>query len=1345
VGVECHVPVRVRVLGVPDEEALEQLSRQVAARVSAQLRRAARALATAPDAALGRDAREPYDPSRDLGDGYAVAAYDGHGRPNAVPVRSKRGWKVLRAVNFRAKVGSFFDLIEAVRGEELPARVLYDDQPLQERWVSLWWVQVERTMPLTELETSLNVRASELAKVGPRQILADMVSPFDSAWERLDAMDDSAQVSGSIPRPGPHNARRVEGMGQDAVVSHGAWVLFASMVLPGIAVEDVLEITGLVTVPTSMPEAGFLVEHELFRHRWGMEWERFAEEFHTEGVPVLAIGARVKRRTLAQAVYYLATVALDERRAPAVAPAVLPAERDAVLHSEAIFVLTPETIAKLPPALARHAATIAVAPAPSGAVAAPGAWLEPGWPVLFTQLEVPLGADRIAAAMMGPRARQIAAALRVLLTQDRGERLWVFKAWALLDDANAGGPPATRPAGGTLVEHVLGELERTGELVALVDAIDATAYFGLRARLLEISLPTRFGDHPRIARLHADLAHAREVTMRNVYLPGDAGGTVLIRRDPTWRWSAGGVLGDTSSLYIVERKMKTVKEAKAAAFKAALLKNRIAVTADIAGGKLARDLDDEAFAREVLARTLSEVPIDKDDVEDVTVQRSIQLLGVTRRDLGGLPSYDLRMAFVERIGKAAWTTVGQEFTEVSGEFEARLTYWELGRAGEFYQTFGLVVAVVGLVAIAWEAGLIAILVEAAGGATAVAISIGVAELIYLIRVATGHAELSLRGFLVAALEGYLMALGFRFGALGGKFVAATIGKATLRRLIAGWVAERLVAGVVGGAVSAGLEKFAHDVVAIATGEGGWSGIGDYVKAMAFGAAVGVVAEFTLTPALHAMLSGGRTALESAAGLAKLVKAEGWSAIRFSAGITEALANLRASLTTLAGDAAAKGFATALAERLGAVLNELSSSAIARRVLELSGARFDHAATEGLQRFLRAADASANPARAFELAGVFSAHPTETVHFLQALSTMEADAAQHLVSGTFGSPQELAAFLGRIGRYEPAQQRAVVTLLGQLGIVAADPVATRTSQEVMQQQFARSLRVQAAGAATEAANLRAQAAALRAEGEAARRTGKAGRAATKDTQAEALEARAAATESLGAQTRAQADQVAAGGPGPKPGDVVPVDAEVDAALDALENGVSRDGGPQAWVRLPIRAATPGSPVLERVVRPLFRSRSGHRVVFRVEGGSGAAQSRSFVRIDPASGAVRLATGGRALNLNFGVFERAVEFLLQNRAGARLKVFEVEEGWFQSLRGVSTPEQGKAAALLTPGPGGTQVPLHAPGQAPGISDVTGLPRIVDTRYGIDQLQVPAELVGELQEFVVKNSGRVLEFVP
>ncbi len=1360
-ALSCHVPIRVRVVGVPDEEALGLLSRRVAAQVRARLAAARRELPAAPAAERHREVHERYDPDRDAEAGYELPSYDG-GAPTQVPIRTRRSWIVLRAVDFRTTVGDFLDAVERVRAEELPARVLYDERAGEERWVELWWVQVNVTTQLSDVEVVLNQRARELARLGPRQILTDLISPFDNAWEELVHLDRTGVVRTRIPMPGTRNARRVQGNGPDAVISHGGWLIYAFMALPGVAIEDVLDVGTLTQVRIPMDDAGFLVDKPAFAHQWSLDWDRFAEEFATEEVLVWLLGARVKKRLLAQAAYYLIGIAAEEQRlgaagtsgaaltGPAGGPAVgrqpgtapagsAPAQE--ALIGEGIFVLTPEFLGAAPASITRHARTLADPPAPAGVRAARDVPLMPSWPVLFIHLDIPLDQDRIAAAKQGPTARRIAAAMRELLAAGASRGDWVWKMWGLLDEANAGGPPEQRPPGGTLAEHVLADLERTGDFTRLYDSVDETRYFGLRAWLLALSLPTKYGDHPRVQRLHDELAAARAATFRNDYLPDEA---ILLDRRPSRRWAVGGVLGDLASLYVISRDIKRVKDEKLKALKTALVKHRVAVLGEIATGKLPREMDDEEFARESLARALTEVPIGKDDIEEVTIERSMKLLGVRRRDINGLPSYDLRLAFVERVKGGTWAQAGNEFLEQNGDFEARLIAWELGKVGEFYETFGLAVTVVALVLVAWEIGLIGVLVDAAGGGLAVAISITVSELIWLLRVAFGDEKFTLRGFLMAALDGYLMALGFRLGGILGEGLATRIGTATVRRVIAGWIAERLVAGVVGGAVSAGLERFAHDVLAVATGEGSWSGIGDYVNSMAFGAVVGVVAEFTIQPALKVLLAGGRTALESSAELVAKIRAEGWSSVQFSAGVTEALANMRASLTTLAGDAAAKGFATALAERLEVAIRELGSSAIATRVLELSGAKFTREATEGLQRFLKAADAARSPARAHELARIFSEHPQETIYFFEALSTMESDAARHLVAGTFGRPQELAAFLGRIGRYEPAAQRAVVKLLGELGIVVADPIAALTPQEVLQRQLALSLRLQAEGDAAEVARLRGLATRARAAADVADAAGNPKRAAAKRAAATRFADEADVVEARGTQARKAAVDIEAGG-GPAPADVIPTDAEVDAALTALESGTSATGGPQAWVRLPLRAVRGNAPVLERLVRPLFRSRTGNRVVFRTEGGVGASASRSYVNVD-AAGKVRLNTGGKALNLNFGVFERAVEFLLENRAGARLKVFEVEEGWFEALRGVSTPEQGRAARLVVTDPAtGAETPLDPSGEAPGISDVTGLPRIVDTRYGLDQLQVPATLVPELQDFIVPGTGRVLEFTP
>jgi len=208
-------------------------------------------------------------------------------------------------------------------------------------------------------------------------------------------------------------------------------------------------------------------------------------------------------------------------------------------------------------------------------------------------------------------------------------------------------------------------------------------------------------------------------------------------------------------------------------------------------------------------------------------------------------------------------------------------------------------------------------------------------------------------------------------------------------------------------------------------------------------------------------------------------------------------------------------------------------------------------------------------------------------------------------------------------------------------------------------------------------------------------------------------------------------------------VVPTSEEVERAIDALESGTSPDGGPQAWVRIPAEDAALANPeALDRLTRSLFRSRSGNRVVFRVQGGTGTEASQEYVHIGGHDGSVRIGTGGNALNLNFGVYERAVEFLLKHRPGGRLVVFEVEEGWFSALRGIATPERGEGARLIVTDP---EAGTAQRAVAPGIKAVPDAPRLVDVRAAVDQLQIPASLLHQLQEFIVPGSGRELEFTP
>ena len=152
-----------------------------------------------------------------------------------------------------------------------------------------------------------------------------------------------------------------------------------------------------------------------------------------------------------------------------------------------------------------------------------------------------------------------------------------------------------------------------------------------------------------------------------------------------------------------------------------------------------------------------------------------------------------------------------------------------------------------------------------------------------------------------------------------------------------------------------------------------------------------------------------------------------------------------------------------------------------------------------------------------------------------------------------------------------------------------------------------------------------------------------------------------------------------------------------------------------VRIPLSTVERNPAFLPRLVRGLMRSRSGHRVVFRVDGGG----SRGLIRFDPATRNVTL-TPGETLHLNFGSPERALEFIRENRGhGSRLVVFEMDEQWVRSFRSGAIPEHGTTAIRRTQ-------------------------RSVDVRDAEDQLQIPGSLIDEVQQFIIPGTAREFEII-
>lgn len=150
-----------------------------------------------------------------------------------------------------------------------------------------------------------------------------------------------------------------------------------------------------------------------------------------------------------------------------------------------------------------------------------------------------------------------------------------------------------------------------------------------------------------------------------------------------------------------------------------------------------------------------------------------------------------------------------------------------------------------------------------------------------------------------------------------------------------------------------------------------------------------------------------------------------------------------------------------------------------------------------------------------------------------------------------------------------------------------------------------------------------------------------------------------------------------------------------------------------LRIPLARAERDPRLLPRLLRPLLQSRTGNRVVFRAEGGAG----RQLVQVGEG-GSVTL-TRGTTIYLNFGSYERAVEFLKKGRG--RIVAFEVDEAWVQSARSAAIPEHGTGTLR------GRQ------------------PRLVDIRFAEDQMEIPSSLIDELQQFIIPGSGRMVEVTP
>ncbi|RSS58832.1 hypothetical protein [Streptomyces sp. WAC01280] len=894
--IHIRVPVRITLVGEPGPETLDALRRQLTTAVAARLARAERMLPGYGTGRAGDAAGEPFDAGRAGHGGYAVPSYDAEGRPARIPVRGKaatKPWTVVRTVRTRMAADRFLAYVGGVLGHPLPLAVLYEAQAGVEFPLEVWLVRVDAPALPEELGEALVGRAiAGTARPGGRPGTPARTEPAwvmtgsSAALRALHALEPGGPVAASIP------------------ALQSGHVLFAFMPLPRIDITDVAAPGPGLTFTVPVREAGFCVDPGLFAQATGVPWERYVEEFGDEPVPVWIRSAVIRTtsgpaRTADGGVREDVVFLLLDRR-----PGGGTRQRDPAAR---LFVQEGVAFPGLPESVRRQAE-----------------WPdEPGTRVLYARADLDLAPDRLGAAIYRPVARHL---VRFLLTRLRAGEDAGHTMDAVLDEVGA---PHERGRLGSLFTYVLAELEREHAWDEVFDAVDATGRFALRARLLQHCAVTPYARHARVQRLRAALAAERAATSAHAYVPGGKGqGAILLDHQEGKRVTAGEVLAKGDGIYSRQVPGLRPRPGKAEALREHLLKERHRLAEEILTGRDTEVYDAKTFSVTALARATKAAGLTEDDFEKVDVTYTIRLLDVIPGERDGLPSRDIRFEIVSRTAGSGedWQRSAGPIVEHFGEFETRLVEWGMLRSGEALQVVNLIVVGAGAIVVGWSVGIVGILIQLGGGVGPIVTSIALSEAIYLLKVVLGSEHASLEGFALAAVEGYLGAVGFRFGSgLGG-----LTGPLATRRLgseLAGKVAQKLTTGAVTGASTAALDLFARDLVDVTLHGGGGHETQAYVEGMGWGALVGLFFSFVGEPLLKGAYQAVATRLgptvAKAAIVAQLFAGQGVTAEQWAVASATGQQRMEQTLAGTLREAEAGAWSTAVGRRVDEVGEELA--------------------------------------------------------------------------------------------------------------------------------------------------------------------------------------------------------------------------------------------------------------------------------------------------------------------------------------------------------------------------------------------------------------------------------------
>ncbi|NEQ45461.1 MAG: DUF4157 domain-containing protein [Leptolyngbya sp. SIOISBB] len=623
------------------------------------------------------------------------------------------------------------------------------------------------------------------------------------------------------------------------------------------------------------------------------------------------------------------------------------------------------------------------------------------------------------------------------------------------------------------------------QYVRLFEVLDDLSSEVGQGTLVELSLAGRYADHPRVQSLITDLNERRADRQEHRFVTGDDPHVLL---DGDERLSIGQVAGDVNSVYYRDESRERLKPASEERLSNELERQARLYFANLAGGREEERSTDEV-GQVLLQRAWQAAGMSEDrDIEDIEIRESFRLMGVREApDRGdGIQRWEVAYQQVTRYitddFDSGWCPSNSDSgqcpetnTEASSESESEASliwrsdsefvndlFWlSYSQIADVVQTAAIVVAVAAVIIVAWEVGAIAALVEAGGGAVPVLASIAFSEALYLLT----HERWTLRGLLVAGIEGYLGALGFKVFAPVGAAVAGRMGTATFRQLVARWLVRHGTTGALTGVTTAPAGVFADDLIRIAQQGGGrFSGLDRYLTSAAIGLVIGAVAEIGGSAILAPIFrTADTTALNSLDEVVARAAGEGVTPTQWTAQLTGALSNMRTWARGVMDDAIADGMMVTIRQRILQAIQHYRTGwriTILRQIVDLADQPLSQQGVEGLDILLRSTRHHLDNEAMLGLLRHVARESDRIPQWLNFIGGLEDDLVRELATGgqlrqladapsalalaTRRSPDEVATLLGQRFNHAVADLDTFANRLNQLDDAVADEVLTLLS-------------------------------------------------------------------------------------------------------------------------------------------------------------------------------------------------------------------------------------------------------------------------------------------------------------